>query len=97
MLIDTILSLQQDDDDISSKLLDIMIELLWTFSFSTSTNIQENLQKHVDLCRWLKTNIHNSVPNIRLASQAILYNLDPNMKPLSKTYLILFILFYFKF
>jgi hypothetical protein len=34
MLIDTILSLQQDDD-ISPKLIDIMIEILWTFSFST--------------------------------------------------------------
>jgi hypothetical protein len=76
MLIDTILSLQQDDESLP-KLTELMIELLWTFAFSTSTNIHETLQKRLDLIRWLKTNLN-------LASQAILSMLDLNTKTLSK-------------
>ncbi|CAF3903121.1 unnamed protein product [Rotaria sordida] len=84
MLIDTILFVQQDDD-ILPKLIDVMIELLWTFSFSTSTNIHNNLQKHIDLCRWLKTNITDSILSIRIASQAILFSLDSNNKNTIRT------------
>ena len=87
MLIDTILSLQQDDESLP-KLIDVMIELLWTFSFSTSTNIHDTLQKRLDLCRWLKTNLNSSIPNIRIASQAILSILDPNNKTLSKLFFV---------
>ncbi|CAF0887125.1 unnamed protein product [Rotaria sp. Silwood1] len=84
MLIDTILLVQQDDD-ILPKLIDVMIELLWTFSYSTSTNIHDNLQKHIDLSRWLKTNITDSIPSIRIASQAILFTLDSNNKNTIRT------------
>lgn len=84
MLIDTILFVQQDDD-ILPKLIDVMIELLWTFSFSTSTNIHDNLQKHIDLYRWLKANYTYSIPSIRVASQAILFILDLNNKNSCKT------------
>jgi hypothetical protein len=77
MLIDTILSLEQDEESLP-KLIDVMIELLWTFSFSTTTNIHDTLQKRTDLIRWLKTNLNISTPNIVLASQAILSILDLN-------------------
>jgi hypothetical protein len=89
MLVDTILSFEQDDD-ILPKLIDVMIELLWTFTFSTSTNIHDNLQKRVDLCQLLKTNITESTPNIRIASQAILSVLDlnTNIIPLNRRSLI---------
>ncbi|CAF2063000.1 unnamed protein product [Rotaria magnacalcarata] len=80
-LIDTILFIEQDDD-ISPKLLVIMVEVLWTFSFSTSTNIHDNLQQHVNLCRWLKSNITDSIPSVRIASQAVLFTLDSNTKNL---------------
>jgi hypothetical protein len=80
MLIDTILSLQQDDESLP-KLTEVIIELLWTFAFSTSTNIHETLQKRLDLIRWLKTNLN-------LASQAILSMLDLNTKTLSKVSLL---------
>jgi hypothetical protein len=83
MLSDTILSLEQDED-ILPKLIDVMIELLWTFTFSTSTNIHDNLQKRVDLCQWLKTNITDSLPNIRFTSQAILSTLDLSTQTPSK-------------
>jgi hypothetical protein len=90
MLIDTILSLEQDDD-ILPKLIDVMTEILWTFTFSTSTNIHDNLQKRVDLCQWLKTNITDSLPNIRFVSQAILSTLDLTTKTPSKIFIFLFL------
>jgi len=96
MLIDTILSLEQDDD-ILPKLIDVIIELLWTFSFSTTTNIHDSLQKRVDLCRWLKKNINNSIPNIRHASQAILATLDLNTKPSCKTFSFFFLFLFQSF
>ena len=80
ILIDTILSLQQDEE-ILPKLIDVMLEVLWTFSFSISTNIHETLQKRVDLIQWLKTNLND---NSHLTSQAILYMLELNNKTLSK-------------
>ncbi len=83
MLIDTILSLQQDEESLP-KLTDVMIELLWTFAFSTSTNIHDTLQKRVDIIRWLKTNLNDTPSNIHLSSQAILLLLDSNNKSLSK-------------
>ncbi|CAF4780160.1 unnamed protein product, partial [Rotaria sp. Silwood2] len=84
MLIDTILSLQQDDESFP-KLIDIMIELLWTFSLSTSTHIHEILQKRFDLGRYLKNNINNSTSNVRLASKAILSILDLTNKTINRT------------
>lgn len=84
MLLDTIISLQQDDESLP-KLLDVMIEVLWTFAFSTTTNIQETLQKRSDINRWLKMNINHSSPNIHLASQAILALIDPHSKFPGKT------------
>jgi len=90
MLIDTILSLIQDDESLP-KLIDVMIELLWTFSFSTSTNIHDILQKRLDLIRWLKTNLNNSsTSNIYLASQAILSISDLNNKTLSNFFVFFF-------
>jgi len=84
MLIDTILSLEQDDESLP-KLIEIMIELLWTFSFSTTTNIYEILQKRLDLIQLLKINLNNSILNISIASQAILTILDlHNNRNLSK-------------
>jgi hypothetical protein len=85
ILIDTILSLQQDDESLP-KLIDVMIELLWTFSFSTTTNIHEILQKRLDLCQWLKANFNSSIPNVRLASQGILLISDSNNKTLSNSF-----------
>ncbi|UJR28297.1 hypothetical protein I4U23_009544 [Adineta vaga] len=84
MIIDTILSLVEDDEN-SLNLIEIMIELLWTFSFSTSTNIHEILQKRLDLCQWLTTNLNTSTPNICLASQAILFLLDSGNQNLNRT------------
>jgi hypothetical protein len=63
-----------------------MIELLWTFSFSTTTNIHEILQKRLDLCQWLKANFNSSIPNVRLASQGILLISDSNNKTLSNSF-----------
>jgi len=87
MIIDTILSLVQDDENLST-LIGIMIELLWTFSFSTSTNIHDILQKRVDLCLFLKANLHTSTLNISLASQAILSILDSSNKNLSNVIIL---------
>ncbi|CAF4573933.1 unnamed protein product [Rotaria sp. Silwood1] len=84
MLIDTILFLQQDEESLP-KLIDIMIELLWTFSLNTSTNIHDILQKRLDLCRYLKNNLNNSTLNIRFASKAILTILDLTNRTLSRT------------
>lgn len=89
IFIDTLLSLEHDDDSLP-RLIDVLIELLWTFTFSTTTNIQENLQKHIELCQWLRTNIIESIPNIRLASQAILFILDLNTKSSSKIFFFSF-------
>ena len=83
MLLDTIISLQQDDESLP-KLIDVMIELLWTFAFSTSTSIQETLQIRSDINRWLKINLTNSSPSIQLASQAILALIDPNSRLTNK-------------
>ena len=83
MLIDTILSLQLDDDS-SPNLIDVMIELLWTFSFSTTTNIHDTLQRNTDLCQWLKTNLIDSIPSRFIPSQAILSYLNSNNKNSSK-------------
>jgi hypothetical protein len=88
MLIDTILSFEQDED-ILPKLIEVMIELLWTFTFSSSTNIHDILQKHTNLCRWLKLNINDSIPNIRLPSQTILSILDLNAKISGKIFFLL--------
>ncbi|CAF3361194.1 unnamed protein product [Rotaria socialis] len=85
MFIDTILSVQQDEDDSLPKLIDVMAELLWTFSLSTSTNINELLQKRFDLCRYLKTNANISTSNVRLASKAILAILELNNKTTSRS------------
>ena len=82
MLIDTLLALQQDDESLP-KLIDVVIDLLWTFSFSTSTNVHDTLQKRLDLCRWLRTNLNESSWSIALASQAILSILDSSGKTLS--------------
>lgn len=90
MLMDTILSVQQDEDDSLPKLIDIMIELLWTFSLSTSTNIIETLQKRPDLCRYLKANSNLSTSNVRLASKAILTILDLNNKTTSNIVFVSF-------
>jgi hypothetical protein len=91
MLIDTILSIQQDDD-ILPKLIDVMIEFLWTFSLSSSIIVHDSLQKRFDLCRWLQINTIDSIPSIRLTSQGILSTLDTNIKNLStKLCLIFFI------
>ncbi|CAF0908737.1 unnamed protein product [Rotaria sordida] len=84
MLIDTILSLQQDDESLP-KLIDVMIELLWTFSLSKSTNIHDILQKHFDLCQYLKNNLNNSTSNVRFASKAILSTLDLTNKTINRT------------
>ncbi|CAF4333135.1 unnamed protein product, partial [Adineta steineri] len=84
MLIDTILFVQQDDD-IHPKLIDVMIEFLWTFSFNTSTNIHDSLQKRIDLCQWLKMNTSESIPSIRLTSQGLLSTLDLNTKTLNRS------------
>ena len=75
MFIDTILALEQEED-IIPKLIDELIELLWTLTLSSSTSIHEHLQKRVDLYRWLKSNITDGTPTIRLASQAILSTFD---------------------
>ncbi|UJR21190.1 hypothetical protein I4U23_024288 [Adineta vaga] len=84
ILIDTILSIQQDED-IHPKLIDTMIEFLWIFVFSTTTNISDSLQKRTDLGLWLKTNMTDSLPNIRLTSQGILSTLDFNNKTLNRS------------
>jgi hypothetical protein len=89
MLIETILSIEQDED-IQPKLIEVMIELLWTFTFSSSTNVHDSLQKHTDLCRWLKSNLNASLPNIRLPSQTILSMLDLNTKIPSKHFPFVF-------
>lgn len=81
MLIDTILYLQQDDESLP-KIIEIMIELLWTFSLSTTTNIQDTLQKRLDLIHWLKSNLNSS--DLSLPSQSILSITDINNKILSK-------------
>jgi hypothetical protein len=87
MLIDTILSFEQDED-ILPKLIEVMIELLWTFTFSNSTNIHEILQKQSDLCRWLKLNMNDSMSNIHLPSQTILSMLDLTTKSSGKIFLL---------
>ncbi|CAF0889694.1 unnamed protein product [Adineta steineri] len=84
IIVDTILSLIQDNENLST-LIDILIEVLWTVSFSTSTNIHDILQKRLDLCRWLQTNLNTSTRNICLASQAILLTLDSTNKSLNHT------------
>lgn len=81
-LIDTILVLQQDEESLP-KLIELMLELLWTFTFSQTTNIEEILQKRLDFLRWLKTNMNNSSTNIQVISQTILYMLNMNEKNLS--------------
>ena len=83
MLVDTTLSLQQDDESLP-KLIDVLLDLLWTFSFSQSTTIHEILQKRSDLCRWLTSNLNSSESNIIMGSQAILSILDSATKTLSK-------------
>ena len=85
MLIDTILSLQQDDEGVP-RLIDILIELLWTLSFSTSTKVHEILKKRLDLCRWLKTNLNNSIDRIVISSQAILSILDSTIQTLGERF-----------
>ncbi|CAF0924246.1 unnamed protein product [Adineta ricciae] len=84
LIIDTILSIVQDDDD-SLNLIEIMIELLWTFSFSTSTDIHDVLQKRLDLCRWLTTNLNTSTSSTYIASQAILSLIDSGNQSLNRT------------
>ncbi|CAF0872559.1 unnamed protein product [Adineta ricciae] len=84
VLIDTILSVQQDEDTLP-KLIDVMIEFLWTFVFSTTTTISETLPKHLDLCQWLKSNNAESLPSIRLTSQGILSTLEFNSKTLNRS------------
>ena len=84
MLVDTLLSLQQDDESLP-KLIDVLLDLLWTFSFSQSTSIHEILQKRLDLCRWLTSNLNSSTPSIVMASQATLSILDSSTKTLSKS------------
>ena len=91
MLIDTILILQQDDDSLP-KLIDVMIEVLWTLSFSTSTNIHDLLQKRFDLCRCLKKHFNSSTPNTRLASKAILSILDLTNRTRSSLFLVLVVI-----
>ena len=93
IFVDTILSLDQDED-IHPKLIEEMIELLWTFTLTNNTNIHETLQKHGQLCQWLKSSITESIPNILLASQAILSILDLNTKLSSKTSFSSFFLIY---
>ena len=83
MFIDTILALEQEDE-ILPKLIDVLIELLWTLSLSISTQIHDHLQKRVDLCRWLTMNITDATPTIRLASQAILSTLEQKSKTAGK-------------
>lgn len=94
-MIDTILSLQQDEECLP-KLIEILIDILWTFSFSTTTNIHETLQKRLDLIRWLKTNINSSSIELSLPSHGILSLIDLHNKILSKI-LCLFVFFFFKF
>ena len=85
LFVDTILSLEHDDD-LLGTLMDIMIELLWTFALAPSTAAHEQLKKRADLMRWLKANLADSMPNVRLVSQAILLVLDSKSRSLSKCF-----------
>ena len=84
---DTLLSLEHDDD-LLGTVLGMMIELLWTFVLTPSTAVHEQLRKRTDLMHWLKGNLTDSMPNVRLVSQAILSVLDSKCRSLSKCILL---------
>lgn len=83
VFIDTILAVDQEEE-LLPKLIERLLELLWTLSLSMSNAVGEHIQKRVDLHRWLKSNVKKGKPNIRLPSQAILLLYDPMSKNSSK-------------
>ena len=74
MLIETILAIEQEEE-LSDKLIEAMLELLWTLTFDIDTKI---LLNHSQFHQWLKDNACQST-NIRLISQGILFLVRPNV------------------
>ena len=74
ILIETIVALEQEED-IPENLIEVMMEFLWTLTFSLQTKI---IDYHSNLSIWLKNNLSSST--IRLMSQAILFIIEPNTR-----------------